>query len=42
MSTFLEFTLWKFGILGVIAFVYGFIRRRRELRQQSKDSEAVD
>lgn len=39
---FTDFILWKFGILCTWAFIYGFIRRRRELLGEPPDSEETD
>jgi len=37
-----EFMLWKFGAICFLSFIWGIIRRRRELRGEETDSEEED
>lgn len=39
---FTSLMLWKFGLFCAAAFVWGFIRRRRELRGEQTEREEED
>lgn len=42
MSDFITYKLWKLGILGIAAIIYGFVTARRKRRNSVQQSEAKD
>lgn len=42
MSDYITFKLWKFAILGIGAFIYGFITARRKRRNPERPPSEED